>query len=121
MGSSAAGVRSGGLTRLVGQLDRLVVDGGGDAAIARLWKHINAAFLSLMTRLETKYTELGHTPLHKEIPQHEKIDALPPRCLGPLCVHAHTLRTWWNSAKHDRDRWKDPPTTGRWRKSSKAR
>ena len=33
---------------------------------------------------------------------------LTPRRLGPLCGQAHTLRIWWNAAKHDRDRWKDP-------------
>lgn len=89
----------------MGQLDRLAVEGGGNAALARLRKHINAVFLSLMTRLEAKYSEQGHAPLPKEMPEHEKIDALAPRRLGPLCGHAHTLRIWWNAAKNDRDRW----------------
>ena len=35
-GEGAAGGRNGGLTRLVGQLDRLAVEGGGDAALVRL-------------------------------------------------------------------------------------
>ena len=42
--------------------------------------------------------------------EHEKIDAIVPRNLGPLCGQVHTLRIWWNAAKHDSDRWKDPPS-----------
>ena len=40
VGEGPAGGRSGGLTRLVGQLDRFAVEGGGDAALSRLRKHI---------------------------------------------------------------------------------
>ena len=109
-GEGAADGRSGGLTRLVVQLDRLAVDGGGDTTLARLRKHINAVFLSLMTRLETKYAEQGHAPLPKEMPEVEKIDLLAPRSFGRLGGLAHTLRIWWKVAKHDRDRWKDLPS-----------
>ena len=48
----AANGRSGGLTRLVGQLNKLAVDGGGDAVLARMQEHVNSAFLSMMTRLK---------------------------------------------------------------------
>ena len=108
---SAAGGHSGGLTQLVGQLDRLAVDGGGDAALARMQKHVNAAFLSMMTRLEAKYAEQGYTPLPKDMSEHDKINALAPRPFPPtLSGHAHTLRLWWNAAKHARGRWADPPS-----------
>ena len=103
-GEGAANGGSGGLTRLVGKLDRLAVEGGGDAALARLRKHMNAAFLSLMMRLETKYAAQGHAPLPKEMPEHGKIEALAPRRLGALCGHAFTRRIFWNAAKHDRNR-----------------
>ena len=103
--------RSGGLTRLVGELDRLAVKFGGDAIIMRMQKHVNAAFLSMMTRLEAKHAQQGHAPLTGELSEHNKINALAPRNAFPkLNSHAHTLRIWWNAAKHDRGRWVDLPS-----------
>ena len=108
-GGEGANGRSGGLTRLVGVLDRLAVNCGSDAALMRMQKHINAAFLSMMTRLEAKYIEQGHAPLPCELSEHNKINALAPRHACPkLNSHAHTLRIWWNAAKHDRGRWVPP-------------
>lgn len=110
-GAHHSGHHSGGLTRLVGKLDRLAVDCGGDAAIMRMQKHVNAAFLSMMMRLEAKYTEQGNMPLAHDLSEHEKINALAPRHTCPkLNDHAHTLRIWWNAAKHDRGRWMNPPS-----------
>ena len=107
----AADGRGGGLTRLVGQLDRLAVDGGGDAALARMQRHVNAAFLSMMTRLETKYEAEGHATLPKEMSEHDKINTLAPRPFCPaLNGHAHQLRVWRNAAQHERGRWADPPS-----------
>jgi len=100
-----------GLTRLVCQLDRLAVDGGGDAALARMQKHVNTAFISMMTRLEVKYAEEGHSPLPREMQEHDRINALAPRHFCPTLTRlAHTLRLWWNAAKHERSHWLDPPS-----------
>ena len=71
---------------------------GGDAALARMQKHVNNAFVHLMTRLESKYEKQGHASLPRQMSEHEKIDALAPQHLGPLCGHAHTLRNWRNAA-----------------------
>ena len=61
-------------------------------------KHANAAFLSMMTRLETKYKAKGRTPLPREMSEHDKINALAPRPHCPaLNGHAHTLRIRWNA------------------------
>jgi hypothetical protein len=110
-GGAGANGRNGGLTRLVGALDRLAIDCGSDAALMRMQKHVNAAFLSMMTRLEAKYIEQGNAPLPCELSEYNKINTLAPRHACPkLNGHAHTLRIWWNAAKHDRGRWVDPPS-----------
>ena len=110
-GGAGANGHSGGLTRLVGALDKLAFNCGSDAALVRMQKHVNSAFLSMMTRLEAKYIEQGHSPLPCELSEHNKINALAPRHACPkLNGHAHTLRIWWNAAKHDRGRWMDPPS-----------
>jgi serine/threonine protein kinase/tetratricopeptide (TPR) repeat protein len=102
---------SGGLTRLVGKLDRLAVDCGGDAALMRMQKHVNAAFISMMMRLEAKYIEHGNAPLAGHLSELEKINTLAPRhTCQKLNGHAHTLRIWWNAAKHDRGGWTNPPS-----------
>jgi len=65
----------------------------------------------MMTRLEAKYIEQGHAQLPCELSEHTKINKLAPRHACPkLNGHAHTLRIWWNAAKHDRGRWVDPPS-----------
>ena len=81
---------------------------GGDAAFARMQKHVNNAFFHLMTRLESKYEKQGYASLPRQMPEHEKIDALAPRHLGPLCGHAHSV--WRNTAQRERGRWADPPS-----------
>ena len=56
VGEGMAGGRSSGrLMQLVGQLEWLAVKSGRDAVLARLRKHINAAFLSFMMPLKAKY------------------------------------------------------------------
>ena len=95
-GGGAADGCSGFPTRLVGQLDWLAVDGGGDTVLARMQKHVNTAFLSMVPRLETKYEVKGHAPLPKEMSEHEKINALArsapclPRAQRPR-AHAPNL------------------------------
>ncbi len=110
-GHSGHSSHSSGLTRLVGKLDRLAVDCGGDATLMRMQKHVNAAFISMMMRLEAKYTEHGNAPLAGHLSELEKINTLAPRhTCQKLNGHAHTLRIWWNAAKHDRGGWANPPS-----------
>jgi len=62
-------------------------------------------------RLEAKYIEQGNAPLPCELSEYNKINTLAPRHACPkLNSQAHTLRIWWNAAKHDRGRWVDPPS-----------
>ena len=97
----------------MGQLVRLAVDGGCNAALARMQKRVNAVFLSMITLLETKYKAegQGHATLPKEMSEHDKINALAPRPFRPaLNSHGHMLRLLWNAAMHARSRWKNPPS-----------
>ena len=57
----------------------------------RLRKHINAAFLSPMMRIKTKYAGQGHASLPKEMSEREKIGAAPPRHAVRSRVHAAHL------------------------------
>ena len=101
------GSSGGELTRMVRQLDL----GDADAPLARKRERVTKVFDSMMVRLEMGYESEGHPPLLKEVQEFRKIDLLAPRHLfGRLNELAHTLRKWWNCAKHERNNWADPPS-----------
>jgi len=98
---------SGGeLTRMVRQLEV----GDADTPLARKRKRVTKAYDSMMVRLERVYAAQGHAPLPEGEQELRKIDLLAPRHLGRLNGLAHTLRKWWNAAKHRRDQWVHPPS-----------
>jgi len=100
-------VWSGGeLTRMVRQLEL----GDADAPLARKRERVTKAYDSMMVRLERAYVRQGNAPLPTDEQELRKIDLLAPRQLGRLNGLAHTLRKWWNSAKHERDQWAHPPS-----------
>jgi len=98
---------SGGeLTRMVRQLEV----GDADAPLARKRERVTKAYDSMMVRLERAYARQGHAPLPTDERELLKIDLLVPRHLGRFNALAHTLRKWWNKAKHQRDQWTHPPS-----------
>jgi len=98
---------SGGeLTRMVRKLEV----GDADAPLARKRERVTKAYDSMMVRLERVYADQGHAPLPAHEEELRKIDLLAPRQLGRLNGLAHTLRKWWNAAKHQRDQWTHPPS-----------
>jgi len=98
---------SGGeLTRMVRQLEV----GDADAPLARKRERVTKAYDSMMVRLKRVYAAQGHAPLPTDEQELRKIDLVAPRHLGRLNGLAHTLRKWWNSAKHERDQWAHPPS-----------
>jgi len=100
-------VWSGGeLTRMVRQLEV----GDADAPLARKRERVTKAYDSMMVRLERVYAAQGHAPLPAGEQELRKIDLLAPRHLGRLNGLAHTLRKWWNAAKHQRDQWVHSPS-----------
>uniref|UniRef100_A0A7S3WQ21 Protein kinase domain-containing protein n=1 Tax=Emiliania huxleyi TaxID=2903 RepID=A0A7S3WQ21_EMIHU len=100
----------GSLTRAAGRLHALAVASEEDVALARLQERITKAYLSLMARLERRYQERRGAPLPKGLSEEEKINALVPRRAGPLCGLAHSLRRWYNAARHERGQWSERPT-----------
>jgi len=101
------GVWSGGeLTRMVRQLEV----GDANAPLARKRERVTKAYDSMMVRLERAYAGRGQVPLPMGEQELRKIDLLVPRHLGRLNGLAHTLRMWWNAAKHQRDQWAHPPS-----------
>jgi len=100
------GWSGGELTRMVRQLEV----GGADAPLARKRERVTKAYDSIMVRLERVYAAQGHAPLSADEQELRKIDLLAPRHLGRLNGLAHTLRKWWNAAKHRRDQWPHPPS-----------
>jgi hypothetical protein len=73
-------------------------------------ERVTKAYNSMMVRLERAYAGQGHTPLPTDVQELRKIDLLAPRHLGRLNGLAHTLRKWWNAAKHKRDQWAHLPS-----------
>ena len=100
------GSSGGDLTRMVRQLEL----GDADAPLARMRERVTKAYDSMMVRLERAHAGQGHAPLLVGETELRKIDLLAPRRLGPLNGLAHTLRRWWNAAKHERDHWTNPPS-----------
>jgi len=100
------GWSGGELTRMVRQLEV----GDADASLARKRERVTKAYDSMMVWLERAYAGQGHAPLPTGEQELRKIDLLAPRHLGRLNGLAHTLRKWWNSAKHERDQWAHPPS-----------
>jgi len=96
----------GELTRMVRQIEL----GDADAPLARMRERVTKAYDSMMVRLERAYAGQGHAPLLTDEQELRKIDLLAPRHLGRLNGLAHTLRMWWNAAKHQRDQWAQPPS-----------
>jgi len=96
----------GELTRMVRQIEL----GDADAPLARMRERVTKAYDSMMARLERAYAGQGHAPLPTDEQELRKIDLLVPRHLGRLNGLAHTLRKWWNAAKHQRDQWAQPPS-----------
>jgi len=96
----------GELTRMVRQLEV----SNADASLARKRERVTKAYDSMMVRLERVYAAQGHTPLLAHEEELRKIDLLAPRHLGRLNGLAHTLRKWWNAAKHRRGQWPHPPS-----------
>jgi len=96
----------GGLTRMVQQLEL----GDADAPLARRRARVTRAYDSMMVRLERAHAGQGHAPVPMDEQELRKIDLLAPRHLGQLNGLAHTLRKWWNGAKHQRDQWVHPPS-----------
>ena len=95
----------------MGKIEDIALGDGGDAALARVQRHVNAAFISMTTWLERNYGEQGHAQLLSEMSEHDKINALTPRNFcSTLNGRAHQLRLWWNAAKHVRGRWANPPS-----------
>jgi len=86
--------------------------GDADASLARKRERVTKAYDSMMVRLERVYAAQGHAPLPADEQELRKIDLLAPRHLGRLNGLAHTLRKWWNAAKHRRDQcqWPHPPS-----------
>jgi len=84
--------------------------GDADAPLARMRERVTKAFDSMMVWLERAYARRGHAPLPTDEEEVRKIDPLVPRHLGRLKRLAHTLRKWWNAAKHQRDQWVHPPS-----------
>jgi len=84
--------------------------GDADAPLAWMRERVTKAFDSMMVRLERAYATRGHAPLPTDEQELRKIDLLAPRHLGRLNGLAHTLRKWWNAAKHQRDQWVHPPS-----------
>jgi len=100
-------VWSGGeLTRMVRNFEL----GDADAPLARKRERVTKAYDSMMVRLERAYARQVHAPLPTDEQELRKIDLLAPRHLGRLNGLAHTLRKWWNSAKHERNQWAHPPS-----------
>jgi len=105
--SAQPGGWSGGeLTRMVRQLEL----GDADASLARKRERVTKAYDSMMVRLERVHAGQGHAPLPPDEQELRKIDLLAPRHLGRLNGLAHTLRKWWNAAKHQRDQWVHAPS-----------
>ena len=101
------GWSGGELTRMVRRLEL----GDADAPLARKRERVTKAYDSMMVRLERVYARQGHVPLPADEQELRKIDLLAPRHLGRLNGLAHTLRKWWNAAKHLRDhQWAHPPS-----------
>jgi len=100
------GWSGGKLTRMVRNLEL----GDADAPRARKRERVTKAYDSMMVRLERAYARQGHAPLPTDEQELRKIDLLAPRHLGRLNGLAHTLRKWWNAAKHERDQWVHPPS-----------
>jgi len=86
--------------------------GDADKPLARMRERVTKAYDSMMVRLERAYAYAGqgHAPLPTDEQELRKIDLLAPRHLGRLNGLAHTLRKWWNAAKHQRDEWAQPPS-----------
>jgi len=97
---------AGELTRMVRQLEV----GDTNAPLARKRERVTKAYDSMMVRLERAYAAQGHAPLSTDEQELRKIDLLAPHHLGRLDGLAHTLRKWWNEAKHQRDQWAYPPS-----------
>jgi len=100
------GWSGGELTRMVQKLEL----GDADAPRARKRERVTKAYNSMMVRLERAYARQGHAPLPKDEQELRKIDLLAPGHLGRLNGLAHTLRKWWNAAKHERNQWVHPPS-----------
>jgi len=100
------GWSGGELTQMVRRLEL----GDADASLARKRERVTKAYDSMMVRLERVYARQGHAPLPADEQELRKIDLLAPRHLGRLNGPAHTLRQWWNAAKHQRDQWAHPPS-----------
>jgi len=100
------GWSGGELTRMVRRLEL----GDADAPLARKRERVTKAYDSMMVRLERVYARQGHAPVPADEQELRKIDLLAPRHLGRLNGLAHTLRKWWNAAKHERDQWAHPPS-----------
>jgi len=100
------GWSGGELTRMVRQLEL----GDANAPLARMRERVTKAYDSMMVRLERAYAGQGHAPLPADEQELRKIDLLAPRHRGRLNGLAHTLRKWWNAAKHQRDQWVHPPS-----------
>ena len=104
--AQSEGWPGGELTRMVRQLEV----GDADAPLARKRERVTKAYDSMMVRLEHVYAGQGHAPLPADAQELRKINLLAPRHLGRLNGLAHTLRKWWNAAKHQRDQWVHPPS-----------
>jgi len=100
------GWSGGELTWMVRRLEM----GDADAPLARKRERVTKAYDSMMVRLERVYARQGHAPVPADEQELRKIDLLAPRHLGRLNGLAHTLRKWWNAAKHERDQWAHPPS-----------
>jgi hypothetical protein len=100
------GWSGGELTCMVRQLEL----GDADAPLARMRELVTKAYDSMMVRLERAYVGQGLAPLPTDEQELRKIDLLAPRHLGRLNGLEHTLRKWWNAAKHERDQWAHPPS-----------
>jgi len=100
------GGSGGELTRMVRQLEV----GDADAPLARMHERVTKAYDSVMVRFERAYAKQGHAPLPTDEQELRKIDIMAPRHLGRLNGLAHTLRKWWNGAKHELDQWTHPPS-----------
>lgn len=74
-------------------------------------KHLNAAFLNLMTRLNRKYDKQGQAMLPSGMSKHNKINALAQRRISLLSTAART-RSESGRTRHlnERGRWADPPS-----------
>ena len=104
------GSSDGELTRMVRQLTRSDADAPRAQILARMRERVTKSNDSMMVRLERAYVRQGNAPLPTDEQELRKIDLLAPRHLGRLNGLAHTLRKWWNAAKHRRDQWAHPPS-----------